>query len=98
MSDRITVTRESRPLKAFCNAHADRPAHETWFLTRNSTAPTGGQAWRYVMDERKWLSDVVFAVYDPRSGAWLPLRVGDQIVRQDGGHAVLRPFEQEETP
>lgn len=56
---------------------------ETWFLTRAATAPTGGQAWRYARanaaDDADWGDGVTAAVYDPRRGAWLPLRPGDTI-------------------
>lgn len=52
-----------------------------WFITRAQTAPTGGQAWRYVKDGQTWPDDVVAALYDPAWGDWSPVRRGDTIRR-----------------
>jgi hypothetical protein len=61
---------------------------ETWFLTRNQSGPTGGQAWRYVKDQQGWDNTVVAAVFDARTGDWAPVRKGETIERQGSGYGV----------
>lgn len=76
-------------VREWVDSHPKVPEGETWFVSRAMTAPTGGQAWRYVKDE-DWSSDVPAAVYDVRRGHWVPVMRGDVIERQGPGYNVLR--------
>lgn len=78
----IYTGRNTADVRAFVDSeHPDRTT-ETWFVTRNQTAPTGGQAWRYIKADQTWPDDIAAAVYDPADGHWLPVRRGD-IIRRD---------------
>ena len=88
--------RNTAQMREWANEHA--PKGSSWFLTKSQTAPSGGQAWRYVMGEEKWPTAVDAAVYCPTAEEWLPVHKGDtlvQFVDPDGKDPVrfrvLRP-------
>lgn len=88
-TDEMTYTgRNTEDVRDWVNADPGCGSHETWFLTKNQSAPTGGQAWRYVKDQQGWDDKVMAAVYDPRTGNWTPVRRGDTIERQGSGYGV----------
>lgn len=79
----IYTGRNATDVRAFIEADDQQRGGETWFVTRNQAAPTGGQAWRYIKGDAKWPDTVAAAVYDPAYGDWQPVERGD-IIRRDG--------------
>lgn len=102
MTEQITYTgRNTREVRAFVDpGEGDGMPRQTWFVTRTQTAPTGGQAWRYVRanaaDGSEWDDTVAAAVFDPAYGDWTPVRRGDIIRRAALG--VGRRYYTVETP
>lgn len=90
MSDSITYDgKNGAAVRRWVNADAGVDAErETWFMTRGMSNPTGNQAWRYAKGDDEWPEGTRAAVYDPRTGRWLPVAVGDAIVRQGSGYGV----------
>jgi hypothetical protein len=85
----ITFTGRNAPdVQAWLGA----PDGTSHFVTKSATAPTGGQAWRFVRGGQAWPNGTAAAVHDPESGEWLPVARGDTIVRARSGKiTVLRP-------
>jgi len=83
--------RNTVEVRDWVNRDAGRDMTESWFITRGMSAATGGQAWNYVRDGRKWGEDVRACVYDPRSERWEPVRPGDYIEKQGDGYGVRSP-------
>lgn len=89
----VFTGKNTAEMKTWASEHA--PKGSAWFLTKSQTAPSGGQAWRFVMGEEKWPTAVDAAVYDPGPGEWLPVHKGDTVVQFADGDKVrfrvLRP-------
>lgn len=97
MSDRESITytgKNGAEVRDWVNEDAGRSPDETWFMTKGMTASTGGQAWRYIQDglspDERWPTAIQAAVYDPRTGTWVPLRPGDVVEHQGSGYGKRR--------
>lgn len=89
----ITFTgRNTRDVRDFVNGGIE--FIDTWFMTKSQAGPTDLQAWYYVRgtkDPKPGWEGARAAVFDPRVEEWLPVFVGDAVVREGSGYAVRRP-------
>lgn len=87
-------------LREWVDAHS--PDGVSWLVTRSSTTPTGGQAWRSVRDGAApgsvWTDRAIAAVYNDPTGYWWPLEPGDVIIRTTGPHQRVTFTRQRRNP